>query len=83
MKAVRIHEFGGLDVLNWEDAPDPEPRPHQVLIKVDAAGVNYADLIDGAATTPAPTCRRRWALRQRERWRRSAPRSPGCPWASG
>ena len=29
MKAVRINEFGGLDVLKWEDAPDPEPRPHQ------------------------------------------------------
>ena len=27
MKAVRINEFGGLDVLKWEDAPDPEPRP--------------------------------------------------------
>ena len=54
MKAVRIHEFGGLDVLNWEDAPDPEPRPHQVLVKVDAAGVNYADLMRRGGNYPGP-----------------------------
>ena len=54
MKAVRIHEFGGLDVLNWEDAPDPEPRPHQVLIKVDSAGVNYADLMRRGGNYPGP-----------------------------
>ena len=54
MKAIRIHEFGGLDVLNWEDAPDPEPRPHQVLIKVDAAGVNYADLMRRGGNYPGP-----------------------------
>jgi NADPH2:quinone reductase len=54
MKAVRIHEFGGLDVLNWEDSPDPEPRPHQVLIKVDAAGVNYADIMRRQGNYPGP-----------------------------
>ena len=45
MKAVRIHEFGGLEVLKWEDVPEPSPRTNQVLIKVDSAGVNYADII--------------------------------------
>ena len=54
MKAVRINEFGGLDVLKWEDAPDPEPRPHQVLIKVDSAGVNYADLMRRGGNYPGP-----------------------------
>ena len=54
MKAVRINEFGGLDVLQWEDAPDPEPRPHQVLIKVDSAGVNYADLMRRGGNYPGP-----------------------------
>ena len=52
MKSVRIHEFGGLDVLNWEETPDPEPRPHQVLIKVDSAGVNYADLMRRGGNYP-------------------------------
>ena len=54
MKSVRIHEFGGLDVLNWEDGSDPEPRPHQVLIKVDSAGVNYADLMRRSGGYPGP-----------------------------
>ena len=54
MKAVRIHEFGGLEVLRWEDAPEPEARPHQVLIKVDAAGVNYADLMRRGGNYPGP-----------------------------
>ena len=54
MKAVRIHEFGGLDVLKWEDAPQPEPRPHQVLIKVDSAGVNYADILRRGGNYPGP-----------------------------
>jgi NADPH2:quinone reductase len=54
MKAVRIHEFGGLDVLKWEDAPHPEPRPHQVLIKVDSAGVNYADILRRGGNYPGP-----------------------------
>ena len=54
MKAVRINEFGGLDVLRWEEAPDPVPRPHQVLIKVDSAGVNYADIMRRSGNYPGP-----------------------------
>ncbi len=54
MKAVRIHEFGGLDVLKWEDVDRPKPRPNQVLIKVDAAGVNYADLMRRRGGYPGP-----------------------------
>ncbi len=45
MKALRIHEFGGVDVLRWEEVDQPKPRAHQVLIKVDSAGVNYADVM--------------------------------------
>ena len=54
MKAVRIHEFGGLDVLKWEDVDRPTPRPNQVLIRVDAAGVNYADLMRRRGGYPGP-----------------------------
>ena len=54
MKAVRINEFGGLEVLRWEEAADPKPRPHQVLIKVDAAGVNYADIMRRSGNYPGP-----------------------------
>ncbi len=43
MKAIRIHEYGGLDVLQYEDAPIPEFGADEVLIKVCAAGVNPID----------------------------------------
>lgn len=43
MKAIRIHEFGGPDVLKYEDAPQPVPADDEVLIKVYASGVNPVD----------------------------------------
>lgn len=45
MRAVRYHEFGGTEVLRWEEAPDPRPGPGDVLVRVEAAGVNFADLM--------------------------------------
>src|SRR4051812_20610735 len=43
MKAVRIHKYGGSEVLTYEDAPIPEILPDEVLIKVHSAGVNPVD----------------------------------------
>ena len=43
MKAVRIHAFGGPEVLRYEEVPRPEPRAHQLLVRVHAAGVNPVD----------------------------------------
>lgn len=43
MKAVRIHEYGGLDALRYEDAPKPSAKDGEILVKVHAAGVNPAD----------------------------------------
>ena len=43
MKAIRIHEFGGADVLKLEDVPRPEPAANEVLVRVYAAGVNPVD----------------------------------------
>lgn len=43
MKVVRIHEFGGPDVLRLEDVPMPEPQADEVLIRVHAASVNPVD----------------------------------------
>ncbi|MDA0733158.1 MAG: NAD(P)H-quinone oxidoreductase [Chloroflexi bacterium] len=54
MKAVRIHEFGDLNVLKWEETPTPKPSPHQVLIKVDSSGVNYADIMRRKGGYPGP-----------------------------
>ena len=45
MKAIRIHKFGDTeDVLQYEDVPVPEPKAGEVLIKVEAAALNRADL---------------------------------------
>jgi NADPH2:quinone reductase len=43
MKAIRIHEFGGPDVLKLEEAPDPAPGPGQVVVRMHAIGVNPVD----------------------------------------
>ena len=43
MKAVRIHKYGGPEVLKYEDAPRPKPEKGEVLIRVHAASVNPID----------------------------------------
>ena len=43
MRAVQITRFGGPEVLDVVDLPDPVPGPGQQLYKVSAAGVNFAD----------------------------------------
>jgi NADPH:quinone reductase len=43
MKAIRVHEFGGPEVLRLEEAEDPRPGAGQVVVRVRAAGVNPVD----------------------------------------
>lgn len=44
MKAVRIHEFGGPEVLKFEDVPEPQLRKDQVMVRVKACALNHLDL---------------------------------------
>jgi NADPH:quinone reductase-like Zn-dependent oxidoreductase len=44
MKAVRLHGYGGVDQLRYEDAPMPEPRPDEVLVRVLSTSINPIDL---------------------------------------
>lgn len=44
MKANRFHQYGGFEVLYYEDVPRPEPQAGEVLIRVQAASVNPLDL---------------------------------------
>ena len=43
MKAIVAHEYGGPDVLKYEDVPLPEPKENEILVRVIASGVNPAD----------------------------------------
>jgi len=43
MKAIRVHEYGGVGAMRLEELPLPEPGPGQVLVEVKAAGVNLFD----------------------------------------
>jgi NADPH:quinone reductase-like Zn-dependent oxidoreductase len=44
MKAVRIHEFGGPEVLRYEDIPDAQPRKDQVLVRIKSCALNHLDI---------------------------------------
>jgi NADPH:quinone reductase-like Zn-dependent oxidoreductase len=44
MKAMRFHEHGGIEVLKYEDAPEPEIQANEVLVKVKACALNHLDL---------------------------------------
>ncbi len=56
MKAVRIHEDGGPEVLRYEDVPDPEPAAGEVLVRLAAASLNHLDVWvrKGLPSVPKP-----------------------------
>jgi NADPH:quinone reductase-like Zn-dependent oxidoreductase len=56
LKAIRIHEDGGPEVLRYEDAPDPEPGPGEILVELRAASLNRLDIWirKGLPSVPKP-----------------------------
>ena len=56
MRAVRIHEDGGPEVLRYEEIPDPEPGPGEVLVELRASSLNHLDVWvrKGLPSVPKP-----------------------------
>ena len=52
MKAIRLHEVGGPEVLKYEDCPDPAPGPGEALVDVQAIGVNFTDVQTRRGASP-------------------------------
>jgi NADPH2:quinone reductase len=52
MKAIRVHEAGGPEVLRFEEIPVPEPGADEVLVKTQAIGVNFIDIYFRAGLYP-------------------------------
>ncbi|MSQ27764.1 MAG: quinone oxidoreductase [Dehalococcoidia bacterium] len=54
MKVIRLHQTGGPEVLQYEDAPDPAPAAGQAIVKTTAIGVNFADIYNRSGLYPNP-----------------------------
>ncbi|AFH39737.1 quinone oxidoreductase family protein [Thermus thermophilus] len=55
MRAIRVHEVGGPEVLRLEELPLPEPGPGEVLVRLQAIGVNFIDTYKRKGLYPVPT----------------------------
>jgi len=55
MKAIRIHQHGGPEVLVYEEVATPTPGPGEALVKIEASGVNFIDVYRRVGLYPAAT----------------------------
>ena len=55
MKAIRVNEHGGPEVLSYEDVPDPEPGPGEARVRLAASGVNFIDVYQRTGLYPKET----------------------------
>ncbi len=85
MKAAVIHQFGGFDVLRYEDIATPSPRPDHVLIKVLAAGINRLDhyIREGSVVPELPFPHILGADAAGEVFELGADVTDRAPWTSG
>lgn len=52
MKAIRVHEYGGVDTLRYDDVPVPHPGADEALVRIEAAGVNFIDTYQRSGLYP-------------------------------
>ena len=55
MKTVRVHKYGGPEVLTFEEIPVPEPKAGEARVKIEASGVNYIDTYHRTGLYPLQT----------------------------
>jgi NADPH2:quinone reductase len=55
MKAVRVHQFGGPEVLVYEEVDDPQAGPGQAVVRIEAAGLNFIDVYHRTGFYKLPT----------------------------
>jgi NADPH2:quinone reductase len=55
MKAIRVHKYGGPEVLTYEDIPVPEPKAGEARVKIEAIGVNFIDIYQRTGLYPLQT----------------------------
>jgi NADPH:quinone reductase len=53
MKAIRVHQPGGVEALRLEEVPDPEPGPGEALVKLEAIGLNFMEVYQRTGQYPA------------------------------
>ena len=54
MKAVQINDFGGPEAMKYQEVADPMPGDGEVVVRIEAAGVNYTDVYSRAGINPGP-----------------------------
>lgn len=55
MKAVRVHKYGGPEVLTIDDIPVPEPKAGEARVKIEAIGINFIDIYQRTGLYPIQT----------------------------
>ena len=54
MKAIRVNQNGGPEVLRYQETPEPQIGPTQALVEIEVAGVNYIDTYHRYGLYPVP-----------------------------
>ena len=69
MKAIRVNEHGGPEVLSCEEVDTPRMSEEEVLVKVESAGINFIDTYQRSGLYQIPL-HRPWVLRPPGQWSR-------------